>query len=120
MDADSIDWVFDASRGGTFPKGGGAEWRLIVKYWVLASVLTCLASVAVLLTVIIRPKGMDSELVFAIISCVLIFVFCVFLVWKTYHRRVGGRRERLSEDVALNREIARYYREQRQQEIKRR
>lgn len=117
MDTGGIDWVFDASREGTFPKGEGSGWRRIIKYWVISSILSCFVAVAGLLTVLIRPKGVALELVFAILICALIFVFCIFLVWMTYRHARGNRnRERLAEDLAMRREIARYYRENQQQE----
>ena len=45
---------------------------------------------------------------------VMILLFCIFLVWMTYRRAARRRRARDAEDMALNREIAKYYREKRQ------
>ena len=52
MSTDSIDWIFDSSREGTIPKGEGSWWRLIVKYWVLGAIFSCLASIAVAVTTV--------------------------------------------------------------------
>ena len=114
METDGIDWVFDASREGTFPEGGGSWWRLVLKYGVLEAVLACLATLAVVVTFAIRPQNVSAEFAFAVVMGVMILLFCIFLVWMTYRRAARRRRERDAEDMALNREIAKYYREKRQ------
>ena len=111
---DSIDWVFDTSREGTIPKGSGSWWRVLVKYWVIGTVLVCLATVAAVVTNFIRPQDVAPEFAFAIVMGVMIVLFCIFLVWMTYRRAVRRNRERMDEETSLNREIAKYYREKRQ------
>ena len=114
MGTDGIDWVFDASREGTFPEDGGSWWRLALKYGVLEAVLTCLATLAVVVTFAIHPQNVSAEFAFAVVMGVMILLFCIFLVWMTYRRAARRRRARDAEDMALNREIAKYYREKRQ------
>ena len=114
MDTDGADWIFDASREGTFPKGGkGSWWRVSLKYWVIESILVCLAALAAVVTFTIRPQNVPAELVFGVVMGVLILLFCLFLVWMTYRRAARRRRARDAEDMALSREIAKYYREKR-------
>ena len=116
MEQGNIDWVFDTSREGTFPKGDGSWWRLILKYWVLMAVLVCLASAAAVVTFVIRPENVPPEFTFSVVMGVMIAVFCVFLVWMTFRRASRRNHERDAEDMALNREIAQYYREKRKKE----
>ena len=92
MDTDGADWIFDASREGTFPKGKGSGWRVILKYWVIESILVCLAALAAVVTFTIRPQNVPAELVFGVVMGVLILLFCLFLVWMTYRCAIRRRR----------------------------
>lgn len=110
----NMDWIFDTSRESTFPRGEGGSWRFILKYWVLWTILVCLGAVAAVVTLLLRPKDMSVEFFFALVMGGMILVFCVFLVWMTYRRHLRRRDyRRETEDIALNREIAKYYREKR-------
>lgn len=80
----------------------------------LEAVLTCLATLAVVVTSAIRPQNVSAEFAFAVVMGMMILLFCIFLVWMTYRRAARRRRARDAEDMALNREIAKYYREKRQ------
>lgn len=113
MNTDGIDWVFDTSREGTFPKGD--LWRWYVKRWVIGFILFVLASIAGVATALVRPKDVAPELAFAVTMGVFILIFCIFLVWMTYRRASRRNRERDAEDMTFRREIAQYYREKRQQ-----
>ncbi len=116
MGMDDIDWIFDTSREGTIPKGDGAWWLWTVKYWVISSILVCLATAAVVVTYIIHSQKIPPEFVFAIIMGVIIVLFCIFLVWMTCRRAVRRNREHKAKEMSLNREIAQYYRQKRQNE----
>lgn len=94
MSTDSIDWIFDSSREGTIPKGEGSWWRLIVKYWVLGAIFSCLASIAVAVTAVMRPQSVPVEYVLAGVMGVLILLFCLFLVRMTYRCAIRRRRNR--------------------------
>ena len=87
MNTDDIDWIFDSSREGQFPRGG--IWRLAVKYWVLGLILAALAAVAAAIALRICPKDVPLELAFGVVMAVMIILFCCFLVWMTY--RCGAR-----------------------------
>ena len=104
MDMNDIDWVFDASREGTFPKGGRSWWRWVIKYWVIEFILVCLAAAAVAATYFACPRDVAPELVFAVVMGVLILVFCIFLVWMTYRRASRRSSERKADGMSLNRE----------------
>ena len=90
MNTDDMDWIFDSSREGQFPKGG--IWRLAVKYWVLGLIFAVLAAVAAAIALRMCPKDIPLELSFGVMMAVMIILFCCFLVWMTYH--CGARRNR--------------------------
>ena len=107
-------WVFDTSREGTFPRGEGGLWRFILKYWVIKTILVCLGVVAAIVTLLLCPEDMPGEFFFALVMGGMILVFCVVLVWMAFRRHLRGPDHgRETEDIALNREIAKYYRENR-------
>ena len=116
MDTENIDWLFDTSREGTIPKGDGSWWLLGLKYWAIGSILGCLAVAAVVVTCFICPRDIAPELAFAVVMGIMIILFCIFLVWMTYRRAIRRNSERKTEEMALNHEIAQYYREKRQKE----
>ena len=114
MGMDDMDWVFDTSREGTIPKGDGSWWRWTLKRWVIGSILGCLAAISFAVTCFLHPQNVAPEFVFAVVMGVMIVIFSIFLVWMTYRRAVRRNRERMDEEISLNREIAKYYREKRQ------
>ena len=114
MGMENIDWVFDASREGTIPKGDGSWWRWVLKYWVIGSILGCLAAISIAVTCFLHPQNVAPEFVFAVVMGVMIVLFCIFLVWMTYRRAVRQNNDRKAEAASLNREIAQYYRENQQ------
>ena len=113
MTTGGLDWIFDTSREETIPKGG--FWRRLVKRWVIVSILFALASMAGVVTALVGAESYAPEFVFAVTMGAFILVFCVFLVWMTYHRACRRNRGREIEDIALRREIAQYHREKRHQ-----
>ena len=59
MNTDDIDWIFDSSREGQFPRGG--IWRLAVKYWVLGLILAAFAAVAAAIALRMCPKDVPLQ-----------------------------------------------------------
>ena len=96
-DEHDIDWVFDTSREGTIPKGDGFRWRWALKYWVISSILGCLAAISFVVTRFLHPRNVAPELVFAVVMGVMIVIFSIFLVWMTYRRAVRQENERKAE-----------------------
>lgn len=111
MNANIIDSIFDMTDEGNFSKSGLLSWW--GKRWVVGGILFVLSILAGIVTALVRPKGVATELVFGVTLAALIFVFCIFLVWMTYRRAHRSDRKQEAHDLAI-RALAQFYREKRQ------
>lgn len=107
-----VDRIFDSRI--SMPGSIGGIVRLWVRWEVLCLVLLVLGIAAAVIAYCCSKDFPGFQWNFGLAKAGLILLLCVFMVYVTWRARAHRNAKKLAEQEEMYREIAKYYREKRQ------